>query len=51
MKKMVKKGIGVMLIYVVAILCTFLVSNRVSELDNSSDFRNNNSSIVIKFTR
>ncbi len=51
MKKMVKKGIGVTLIYVVAILCTFLVSNRVSELDNNADLRNNNSSISIKFTR
>ncbi len=51
MKKMVKKGIGVALIYVVAILCTFLVSNRVSELDNNTDLRNNNSSISIKFTR
>ncbi|MCI8346909.1 MAG: hypothetical protein HFJ12_03050 [Bacilli bacterium] len=51
MKKIVKKGIGIALVYIVAILCTFLISNRVSELDNNSDLRNNNSSISIKFTR
>lgn len=51
MKKIIKKGIGITLVYLVAILCTFLVSNRVNELDNKGDLRNSNSSISINFSR
>ena len=51
MKKVIKKGIGVTLVYLIAVLCTFLVSNRVNELDNKGDLRNSNSSIAINFTR
>ncbi len=51
MKNIIKKGLCITLIYLIAILSTFLVTDRVSELDNEKDLRNRNSSIVIKLSR
>ena len=47
MMKVVKGGICITVIYVLAVLCTLLVCNRVQELDSRSDFRNINSSLSI----
>lgn len=51
MKKIIKRGLSITIIYLVAVLCTFLVTDRVNELDNKTDLRNNNSSVEIKFSR
>ena len=47
MMKVVKGGMCITVIYVLAVLCTLLVCNRVQELDSRSDFRNINSSLSI----
>lgn len=51
MKKVIKKGFGVTIIYLIAILCTLLVTERVNELDSKGDLKNTNSSISIKFSK
>lgn len=51
MNKIVKRGVYISLIYLVAVLCTFLITNRVQELDSNSSYSNMNSSLSINFTR
>ena len=50
MKKFLKKGMVVVSIYFVAILCTFLVTNRVAELDSNKN-PNNTKALVINFSK
>ena len=47
MMKMVKGGLYITIIYILAVLCTILVCNRIQELDSRGDFRNMNSSLSI----
>ncbi len=51
MKKILRKGLIIISIYVVAVICTFMVTNRVQELDSSENLRNTNTSLSINFTR
>ncbi len=51
MKEIIKKGIGITIIYTLVLLSVFFVTNRVSELEDNTDFRNNNTSIAIKLSR
>ena len=48
MIKIVKGGICISIIYLLAISCTLLVSSRIQEIDSSNSFRNSNSSLSIK---
>lgn len=50
MKKIVKKGLFITFVYVMAIVSTLLVTDRVSELD-SNNLRNDNSSLTIKLSK
>ena len=51
MKKILRNGLIIISIYAVAIICTFMVTNRVKELDNSENLRNTNTSLSINFAR
>lgn len=51
MKKLMRKGLVVLTIYTVAVMCTFLVTNRVKELESSNDFRNTNTSLSINLSK
>lgn len=48
MSKIIKGGICISLIYLLAISCTLLVSSRIQEIDANNQFRNSNSSLSIK---
>lgn len=50
MKKIVKGGLFVSFIYLMAVVSTLLITNRVAELD-AKELRNNNKSIAIKLAR
>lgn len=50
MKKIIKKGMVVISIYLIAVVCTLLVTNRIEELDSNSNL-NTNSSLSINFSR
>ncbi len=47
MQKIIRGGIYITVIYMLAVLCTMVVCNRVQELDSKDDFRNVNSSLSI----
>lgn len=51
MMKIVKGGLCVSFIYLLAVVCTLLVTQRVQQLDSNNDFRNTNSSLSIYLTR
>ena len=46
MKKMVKKVLFISFIYLMAVVSTLLVTDRVAELDGK-DLRNNNASLAV----
>lgn len=48
MAKIIKGGICISIIYLLAIGCTLLVSSRIQEIDANNQFRNSNSSLSIK---
>ena len=48
MIKIIKGGICISIIYLFAIGCTLLLSNRIQEIDASNQLRNSNSSLSIK---
>ncbi|MBO5414992.1 MAG: hypothetical protein J6A17_05140 [Bacilli bacterium] len=50
MKKIVKKGLFISFIYLMAIVSTLMLTDRVAELE-SNDLRNNNQSLAIKIGR
>lgn len=50
MKKIVKKGLFISFIYLMAVISTLMVTDRVAELE-TNDLRNNNKSIAIKIGR
>ena len=49
MKKLVKKGLVILGIYLLAVISTLIVSNRVEELNSKID--NNNSSLIIRISK
>ena len=49
MKKVFRKGIIVVGIYLLAVISTLMVSNRVEELNAKTD--NNNSSMLIRISK
>lgn len=51
MENIIKKGLGITIVYLIAIFCTLLMTSRVNELNHQHDLRNTNSSISIKFSR
>ncbi len=51
MKKLLRKGLVVLTIYAVTVICTFLVTNRVQELEGSNNFRNTNTSLSINLSK
>lgn len=51
MKRVLRKGFIVLTIYFTAVICTFLMTNRVQELDSNDSFRNKNKGLVVNFTR
>ena len=51
MKKTLRKGLVIITIYFIAVICTFIVTNRVEELDSSNTLRNENKSLSINFTK
>ena len=51
MMKIVKKGMVLISVYLVAVVCTFLVTNRVQELDSNSHLRNTNKALSINLAR
>ena len=50
MNKIVKKGLFISFIYIMAIVSTLLVTDRVAELE-TNDLRNSNHSIAIKLSK
>lgn len=50
MEKIVERGIFISFIYLMAIVSTLIVTQRVRELDQT-DFRNNNHALTIKIAR
>lgn len=52
MKKMVKEGLWVFLLYAFITLCLFLATDRIERLDQvESDFRNTNSSVSLSLRK
>lgn len=49
MQNIVKKGLFISFVYLMAVVSTLLITNRVAELE-TSDFTNNNKSITIKLS-
>ncbi len=50
MTNIVKKGLFITFIYLMAVVSTLLITDRVAELE-TRDLRNNNQSIAIKLSR
>ncbi len=50
MKKIVKGGLFIFFIYLMAVVSTLLITDRVAELD-AKDLRNNNTSLSINRAR
>ena len=50
MRKIVKKGLFITFVYIMAIVSTLLVTDRVSELD-SNNLNNDNTSLTIKLSK
>ena len=50
MRKIVKGGVFISFIYLMAVVSTLLITDRVAELD-AKDLRNNNTSLSIKIVR
>lgn len=52
MKKIVKEGLGLFLLYSFITLCLFLATDRIERLDKmGDDFRNTNSSVSFNFDK
>ena len=50
LKKMVKEGLWIFLLYSLITLCLFLATDRIQRLDQAGDsFRNTNSSVSVHF--
>lgn len=43
MKKIIKKGMVLISIYLIAVICTLLVTDRIQELDSNSNLKTNSS--------
>ena len=51
MKKIVRKGIVILSVYLIAVVCTFLVSDRVQELESNNNYKNTNKSLTVNLSR
>jgi len=52
MKKMIREGIGLFLLYSFITLCLFLATDRIERLDQvEGDFRNTNTSVSINLAK
>ncbi len=52
MKKVVREGLGLFLLYSFITLCLFLATERIERLDtNDSDLRNGNMSVSINLSK
>ncbi len=50
MKKIVKEGLGLFLLYSFITLCLFMATERINRLDQvEGDFRNTNHSVSVQF--
>ena len=47
MKKMVKEGLWIFLLYSFITLCLFLATDRIERLDQNENFRNTNQSVSV----
>ena len=47
MKKMVKQGLWIFLLYSFITLCLFLATDRIERLDQNENFRNTNQSVSV----
>ena len=50
MKKVLKKGVVLLSVYLIAVVCTLLISTRVEELD-SNNLRNTNKSLSVNLVK
>ncbi len=52
-KRNIKKGFTVLLIYTLITVCLMMASARIQKLENSNktDFRNKNNSVLVNFSK